>query len=72
MINSPCGEEYTQSMWEGFYEAQFGGRDGILDITTGKGMAANAGHEHPAVRRAGGNFELVNDLESVTDTGRDV
>ena len=50
----------------------FHGRDGILDITTGKGMAANAGHEHPAVRRAGGNFELVNDLESVTDTGRDV
>jgi len=32
---------------------------GILDITTGKGMAVNAGHEHPAVRRAGGNFELV-------------
>ncbi len=31
----------------------------IIDINTGKGIAANAGHEHPAVRRAGGEFELV-------------
>jgi len=30
----------------------------ILEISTGKGMAANAGHEHPAIRRAGGQFEL--------------
>ena len=30
----------------------------IVDITTGKGIAANAGHEHPAIRRAGGQFEL--------------
>ena len=32
---------------------------GILDIRTGRGIAANAGHEHPAVRRAGGEYELV-------------
>lgn len=32
---------------------------GILDLTTGKGMAANAGHEHPAVCSPNGNFELV-------------
>ena len=32
---------------------------GILDLTTGKGVAANAGHEHPALHRAGGVFELV-------------
>lgn len=32
---------------------------GILEISTGNGIAANAGHEHPAVRRAGGSFELV-------------
>ena len=32
---------------------------GILDLTTGKGVAANAGHEHPALRRRGGRFELV-------------
>ncbi len=31
----------------------------ILEISTGKGIAANAGHEHPAIRRAGGEFELV-------------
>ncbi len=31
----------------------------ILDIETGKGVAANAGHEHPAIRRAGGDYELV-------------
>ncbi len=32
---------------------------GILEISTGKGMAANAGHEHPVIRRAGGDYELV-------------
>ncbi len=31
----------------------------VIDITTGKGVAANAGHEHPVVRRAGGDFEIV-------------
>ena len=31
----------------------------ILELSTGKGMAANAGHEHPTLRRAGGNYELV-------------
>ncbi len=31
----------------------------IIDITTGKGIAANAGHEHPALKRAGGEWELV-------------
>ncbi|MBR1914789.1 MAG: serine/threonine-protein phosphatase, partial [Lachnospiraceae bacterium] len=32
---------------------------GILEISTGKGVAANAGHEHPAIRRKDGKFELV-------------
>ncbi len=32
---------------------------GILELSTGKGMAANAGHEHPAIRRGNGSFELV-------------
>lgn len=32
---------------------------GILEISTGKGMAANAGHEHPVIRRLGGEWELV-------------
>lgn len=31
----------------------------VLEISTGKGLAANAGHEHPAIRRAGGTFELA-------------
>lgn len=31
----------------------------IIDLRTGKGVACNAGHEHPALRRADGKFELV-------------
>ncbi len=31
----------------------------VIQISTGKGMAANAGHEHPVIRRAGGQYELV-------------
>ncbi|MCR4845672.1 MAG: PP2C family protein-serine/threonine phosphatase [Eubacterium sp.] len=31
----------------------------IIDIRTGEGIAANAGHEHPVIRRAGGRYELV-------------
>ena len=31
----------------------------IIDLRTGKALAANAGHEHPVLRRAGGDFEHV-------------
>ena len=31
----------------------------IIEISTGKGLAANAGHEHPALRRKEGKFELI-------------
>ncbi len=31
----------------------------ILQISTGEGVAANAGHEHPMLRRKGGSFEPV-------------
>ena len=34
---------------------------GILEISTGKLTAANAGHEYPALRRQGGSFELYKD-----------
>lgn len=34
---------------------------GILDLTTGKLVAANAGHEFPAIRQPGGSFELYRD-----------
>jgi len=31
----------------------------IIDLKTGEGIASNAGHEHPAIRHAGGKFELI-------------
>ena len=31
----------------------------IVDLATGKGISANAGHEHPVFRRDGGSFEHV-------------
>ena len=31
----------------------------VFDLKTGKGIAANAGHEHPVIRRANGLYELV-------------
>ncbi len=31
----------------------------IMEISTGKGVAANAGHEYPAICRANGEFELI-------------
>ncbi len=30
----------------------------VLEISTGKGIAVNAGHEHPAIRKAGGEYAL--------------
>lgn len=32
---------------------------GVIEISTGKGSAANAGHEHPALRRVEGSYELI-------------
>ena len=34
---------------------------GVLEISTGRLTAANAGHEYPALKKAGGHFELVRD-----------
>ena len=34
---------------------------GILELSTGRLTAANAGHEYPAVMQAGGSFELFKD-----------
>ena len=34
---------------------------GILEISTGKLMAANAGHEYPVLKRPDGGFELIKD-----------
>ena len=37
---------------------------GILNLKTGQLVASNAGHEYPAVRRSGGQFELFEDTHS--------
>ena len=34
---------------------------GVMEISTGKVTAANAGHEYPIVRKANGSFELMRD-----------
>lgn len=31
----------------------------IIEVSTGKGVAINAGHEHPVLKRKDGNYELV-------------
>ncbi len=38
---------------------------GILEISTGKITAANAGHEYPVLKTAGGRFELLKDKHSL-------
>jgi serine phosphatase RsbU (regulator of sigma subunit) len=37
----------------------------LIDLTTGEGIAVNAGHEYPAVCRAGGSYELIHDKHSM-------
>ncbi len=44
---------------------------GVLEISTGRIRAANAGHEYPAVRRAGGGFELYKDTHGFVVGGMD-
>ncbi len=44
---------------------------GILEISTGKLVAANAGHEYPALRRADGSFELLKDKHGFVIGGMD-
>ena len=31
----------------------------VIDLSTGKGVSVNAGHLHPAVKRAGGDYRLI-------------
>ncbi len=42
---------------------------GVLDIRTGKLRCANAGHEYPALRRRGGEFELYYDTHGFVLAG---
>ena len=44
---------------------------GILEISSGKVTAANAGHEYPVVRNADGNFELFRDRHGFVIGGMD-
>ena len=44
---------------------------GILEVSTGKLTAANAGHEYPALKRADGGFELLKDRHSFVVGGLD-
>ena len=42
---------------------------GVLEISTGKLTAANAGHEYPAVKKADGSFELYKDRHGMVIGG---
>lgn len=42
---------------------------GILTISTGRIVAANAGHEYPVIRKAGGSFELLKDKHGLVIGG---
>ena len=42
---------------------------GILEISTGKMVCANAGHEYPTIKRAGGSFELLKDKHGLVVGG---
>ena len=44
---------------------------GILEISTGKLQAANAGHEYPAIKKSGGHFELFKDKHGFVIGGMD-
>ena len=44
---------------------------GILEISTGKVIAANAGHEYPAIKRPGGRFALLKDKHGFVIGGMD-
>ena len=44
---------------------------GILEVSTGKLTASNAGHEYPALLRAGGCFELLKDKHGFVVGGMD-
>jgi sigma-B regulation protein RsbU (phosphoserine phosphatase) len=44
---------------------------GVLEISTGKVTAANAGHEYPIIKKADGEFELFKDKHGFVIGGMD-
>lgn len=45
---------------------------GILDLTTGKLVCSNAGHEYPVIRRKGGKYELFKDKHGFVLGGMEI
>jgi sigma-B regulation protein RsbU (phosphoserine phosphatase) len=43
----------------------------VLELSTGKLTASNAGHEYPVLRRAGGKYELYKDIHGFVVGGMD-
>ena len=44
---------------------------GVLELSTGKIVASNAGHEYPVIGHAGGEFELIRDKHGFVVGGMD-
>ena len=44
---------------------------GVLELSTGKIVASNAGHEYPVIGHAGGEFELIKDRHGFVVGGMD-
>ena len=44
---------------------------GVLELSTGKIVASNAGHEYPVIGRIGGDFELIKDRHGFVIGGMD-
>ncbi|MEG2137202.1 MAG: PP2C family protein-serine/threonine phosphatase, partial [Oscillospiraceae bacterium] len=42
---------------------------GVMEISTGKLVAANAGHEFPVIKRADGDYELIHDKHGFVLSG---
>ncbi len=57
-VNAQLYEHNTSMMFVTVWVA-------VVQISTGRGMACNAGHENPGLRRAGGRFELLSYRHSI-------
>ena len=53
---SSVNDQLLEGNKEGFFVTVW---MAVIQISTGKGVAVNAGHEHPVLKRADGEYELV-------------
>ncbi len=51
-VNAQLMDGNTSSMFVTVWAA-------LIELSTGRGIAVNAGHEHPAISRSYGNYELI-------------